>query len=338
MEGRSRSIVFVFICVHLWLMAGSISGCGRQAKPPADGSAAGASASKLEIAVVPKGVAFDFWQAVRAGAEQAGKEEGATILWNGPASEKETHQQIAILENFITRRVSAIVMAACDADALVDVVERADAAGISVVVIDSGVNSDKPVSVVATDNEKAAEMAADFLAEQLGQEPAEVGLIPFIKGAATSDQREQGFRDGLKKHPNLKLVSTLYSQSASDQAMRVTENMLTAHPNIQGIFAASEPTAIGCAEVLEARGLAGKVKLVAFDAADAEIRALERGTIQALIVQNPFRMGYDGVKTAIRALRGESVEKRQDTGVAVITRENMADPEMEKLLYPLGKT
>jgi ribose transport system substrate-binding protein len=329
----------VLIAVHLGLIAGSIGGCsqrGADQAPPAASGPAGAPAEKLEIAVVPKGVAFDFWLAVKAGAEQAGKEEGATIFWNGPAKESETDKQIAILENFITRRVSAIVMAACDADALVDVVDRAVAAGIPVVVIDSGVNSDKPVSVLATDNEKAAEMAADFLAGQLGPGPAEIALVPFIKGAATSDQRERGFLNGLKKHPNLKLVATLYSQSQSDVAMRVTENMLAAHPNLKGIFAASEPGAIGCAEVLEARGLAGTVKLVAFDAATPEIRALDQGTIQALVVQNPFKMGYDGVKTAIRAVRGETVEKQQDTGVAVITKDTMTQPEMEKLLYPLA--
>jgi len=329
------------ILLVLALVLTVVSGCGRES-PPGQVQTSDARqptpGTRLEIAVVPKGVAFDFWLAVKAGAEQAGKEEGATIFWNGPAKEADTHQQIAIMENFITRKVSAIVMAACDANALVDVVDRAVASGIPVVVIDSGVNSDKPVSVLATHNEKAAEMAADFLSLQLGSEPAEVAIIPFIQGAATSDQREQGFRNGLKKHPNLKLVATLYSQSQSDTAMRVTENMLAAHPNLKGIFAASEPGAIGCAEVLEARGLAGKVKLVAFDAAKPEIAALERGTIQALVVQNPFKMGYEGVKTAIRAVRGETVEKQQDTGVAIVTKENMATPEMEKLLYPLGKT
>jgi ribose transport system substrate-binding protein len=325
----------------LALFSAILLGCGREA-PDVSGTQPSDTRpptpdTPIEIAVVPKGVAFDFWLAVKAGALAAGAEEGATVLWNGPAKETETDKQIAILENFITRKVSAIVMAACDANALVDVVENAVAAGIPVVTIDSGLNSEKPVSLVATDNEKAAEMAADFLAEQLGSEPAEVALIPFVQGAATSDAREAGFKRGLAKHPNLKLVATLFSQSQSDQAMRVTENMLSAHPNLKGIFAASEPGGIGCAEVLEARGLAGKVNLVAFDAAPSEIRALEQGTIQALVVQNPFKMGYDGVKSAVRAVRGEPVEKRQDTGVVIVTKEKMATPEMEKLLYPTGK-
>lgn len=344
-EGSTRRPTLAFLSIVLVLVALAVggAGCGRSKPGPEDGNAAGAPGSRqratgrLEIAVVPKGVAFDFWLAVKTGAEQAGKEEGATILWNGPAKETEVDKQIAILENFITRNVSAIVMAACDADALVDVVEKAASAGIPVVAIDSGVNSEAPVSLIATDNEKAAEMAAAFLAEQLGSGPAEVALIPFIKGAATSDARERGFRKGLSKHPNLKLVATLYSQSQSDHAMRVTENLLAAHPNLKGIFAANEPGAIGCAEVLEAQGKAGRVKLVAFDAAPSEIRALERGTIQGLIVQNPFKMGYEGVKTAVRAVRGEPVEKRQDTGVVVVTKQNWTQPEIEALLYPMGR-
>jgi ribose transport system substrate-binding protein len=332
-DERRRTLRFIPLLSLTFLL-----GCAREAResPPANAGTA-SSTEPMAIAVVPKGVAFDFWLAVKAGAEAAGREEGATVLWNGPAKETETDKQIAILENFITRRVRAIVMAACDATALVDVVEKAAQAGIPVVTIDSGVNSQAPVALIATDNEKAAEMAAAFLARQLGDGPAEVALIPFIRGAATSDARERGFRNGLEKHPNLKLVATLYSQSLSDQAMRVTENMLAAHPKLAGIFAANEPGAIGCAEVLDTRGKAGKVKLVAFDAATPEIRALERGTLQGLVVQNPFKMGYDGVKTAIRAARGEPVEKHQDTGATIVTKANMAQPEIEKLLYPLGK-
>jgi ribose transport system substrate-binding protein len=316
-----------------------LMGCTQSSPPYGPGARsqeprAASEAKPIEIAVVPKGIAYDFWQTVKSGAEAAGKEEGATILWNGPAKETEVAQQISILENFITRKVGAIVMAACDADALKDTVEKADRAGIPVITIDSGVNSDAPKSLVATDNEKAAGMGADFLAQQLGNAPAEVASIPFIKGAASSDARERGFRDALAKHPNLKLVATLYSQGQSDQAMRVTENMLTAHPRLAGIFAANEPGAIGCAEVLEGKSLAGRVKLVAFDASPKEIEALERGTIQALIVQNPFKMGYDGVKAAARALRGETVEKRIDTGATVVTKANMQQPDVRKLLYP----
>jgi ribose transport system substrate-binding protein len=161
-----------------------------------------------------------------------------------------------------------------------------------------------------------------------------VGLIPFVPGAATSIQREQGFKEGLKKFPKVKLVATLYSESDVTKGMQVTENMLTAHPDLKGIFAANEPGAIGAARVLQARKLVGKVKLVAFDAAPTEIKALQDGVIQALIVQNPFRMGYEGVKMAVKALRGEKIPKRIDTGVTVVTMENFRRPEIQRLLFP----
>jgi ribose transport system substrate-binding protein len=331
-----------------WALLAAVSlltGCNRSAgPPPAGGGTASAppgvgpsgSAIGMRIAVVPKGLAYSFWQAVKAGAEKAGQEGGAQILWNGPANEKENERQIAILEGFINQKVDAIVMAATDANALVPTIKKAADAGIPVITIDSGVNSDLPKSLIATDNEKGAAEAAHQLATLIGG-TGEVGLLPFIKGAASSDARERGFKEGLKAHPELKLVSTLYTEGQSDVAMRKTEDMLTANPNLGGIFAANEPGAIGAAQVLKTRGKAGKVKLVAFDASPEEIKALEDGTIQALIVQNPFQMGYQGVQAALKVKRGEPVEKRIDTGVAVVTKANMQEPAMQQLLHPTGK-
>jgi ribose transport system substrate-binding protein len=164
-----------------------------------------------------------------------------------------------------------------------------------------------------------------------------VGLIPFVSGAATSELRERGFKEGLANHEHVKLVSTLYSESEIAKGMAVTEDMLTAHPELDGIFAANEPGAVGAAQALKARGKAGEVKLVAFDASPEEISALEDGVVQALIVQNPYQMGYQGVKAAIDAMEGREVPDRIDTGVTVVTMDNFNDPEVQKLLYPLGK-
>lgn len=297
------------------------------------GAIAQAPKKRYRIAVVPKSVAFDFWLAVRAGAEQAGKEEGVQVIWKGPSDERDIAGQRAILENFITQRVDAIVFAACDAKGLVPVAQKALKAGIKVITIDSGLDPEVALCFVATDNIKGAQIAAETLAKLIGYE-GKVGLIPFVPGAATSIQREQGFKEGLKKFPKVQLVATLYSESDVTKGMQVTENMLTAHPDLKGIFAANEPGAIGAAQVLRARKLVGKVKLVAFDAAPTEIKALQEGVIQALIVQNPFRMGYDGVKMAVKALRGEKIPKRIDTGVTVVTMENFRRPEIQRLLFP----
>jgi len=336
---------------RFWCLVLALSvavGCGQSsspAKPPTDGQnqvspqketgqAPAAKKDRYEIAVVPKGLAHQFWLTVRAGAQAAGKEFNADIIWQGPAQEVEIDKQINIIEDLINSKVDALVMAACDENALVGVIKRAVDAKIPVVTIDSGAKSDLPISFVATDNIAGAKAAARELARLVGEE-GEVGLIPFVPGAATSEMRESGFKEGIAEFPNIKLVSTLYSQSDAAISMNVTQDMMTSNPALKGIFVASEPGAIGAAQAVKAAGKAGKVKLVAFDASDQEIAHLQDGTIQALVVQNPFQMGYKGVKAAIDHIEGRPVEKRIDTGVTVVTMENFNQPEIQKLLYPL---
>jgi len=319
----------------LLLLGLSVFGC-RKAPPPTSPAGKGTTPKQLKIAVVPKGTVHEFWKTVKAGADAAGEKIGAKILWKGPPEETMVAEQMNILEDFITAKVDAIVMAACNAKALVATAQKALDAHIPVITIDSGLDPDISLSFVATDNIAGAEKAAQVLAEMIGKQ-GEVGLIPFIKGAATSDQREQGFKQGLKAYPNIRLVSTLYSDSLAGKAMDVTDDMLTAHPNIVGIFAANEPGAMGCVQALKARKLVGKVKVVAFDASPGQISALKEGVIQALIVQNPFQMGYQGVMQAKNAIDGKPCKKRVDTGVTVVTMKNFNDPEVQKILFPLGK-
>lgn len=289
--------------------------------------------TKYTIAVVPKGLGHQFWVTVHAGADAAGQDLSARILWNGPNKETEVAKQINIIEDMISRNVDAIVMAACNEDALVDTIKKAMDAGITVVTIDSGVNSDLPVSFVATDNIAGAKAAAAKLVELIGGE-GEVGLLPFVPGAATSELRERGFKEGLKDFPDAVLVSTIHTHSDTAKAMAATEDMMTAHPNLKGIFAANEAAAIGAAQAIETAGKAGEIKLVAFDASPQELEFLERGVIQGLIVQSPFRMGYEGVKIAIDHIEGRPVEKRVDTGITVVTPENLHDAEVQALLNP----
>jgi len=309
-------------------------GCGGQ-KPaePAPGASPTAQpgADMLEIAVIPKGLAHQFWISVKAGAESAGKEFGASILWQGPPKETEIAQQISIVQDMITRRVDALVLAACDENALASVVAQAAEANIPVIMIDSGVKSDLPKALVATDNVEGARMAARHMASLLGGK-GEVGLLPFVPGAATSELRERGFKEGLQEFPDMPLVVTNYSQSDVGIGMNVTSDMITAHPNLAGIFAANEPGAIGAAQALRAAGKVGQVKLIGFDATGEQLKALREGVIQALIVQNPFKMGYEGVKSAVAALRGETIPAVIDTGVTVVTLENIDTPEVQALL------
>ena len=309
-------------------------GCGKQHGGPT--SQAPSGNGTLKIAVVPKGTTQSFWLAVKAGAEDAAKTNGAEIIWKGPAKETDVAGQKRIIENFINQKVDALVMAACNETALIPTVEQADKAGIPVVTIDSGVKSKIPKSFVATYNIAGAREAAKVLVKLIGGK-GEVGLIPFVKGAATSNMREEGFKEEIAKHKGVRLVSVLYSNSDIMQGVRATEDMLTANPKLAGIFAANEGGAVGAARALDLRKLGGKVKLVAFDGAQAEISALKKGTIQALVVQNPYKMGYEGVKAALDAINGKAVPERIDTGVTVVTQENFDDPAVQKVLYPTGK-
>jgi len=332
-------------CLGLLVTTILLAGC-QPSTPPADSGNAGAvpaaakadakPAGKLRFAVVPKGLTHQFWLTVKAGADAAGKDLGVDITWVGPEKETEVVKQINILEDQIGSGVSGIVLAACDQEALIDIIKKAMEKKVPVVTIDSGVNSDAPVSFIATDNVAGAAMAARELAKLVGSEGG-VGLIPFVKGAGTSEQREEGFKKGVAEFPNLKIADIQYCQSDVSKAMDITEDMLTAHPDLKGIFASNEPAAIGVVQALEAKGKGGQIKVVAFDAGDDEVAALRKGSIQALIVQNPFKMGYEGVKAAVDAVNGKPVEKRIDTGVTVVTMENVDTPEVQKLLNPLGK-
>lgn len=316
------------------LIVAIAAGCGQQqTASTTDEKAAAPDSGKLRIALVPKGLSHQFWLTVKAGAEDAADEFDAEIDWQGPAKETQVAKQISIVEDMISSKVDAIVMAACDENALVRPVKKAVDAGIPVVTIDSGIKSDVAVSFVATDNVAGGKTAARELARLVGEE-GEVGLIPFVPGAATSELREKGFLEGLKQFPHMTLGQKLYCMSDVAKGMSVTEDMMTSNADLKGIFAANEPGAIGSAQALKAAGKAGKIKLVAFDASNEEIEALKEGSVQALIVQNPYQMGYQGVKAAVDCLRGKPVEKRIDTGVTVVTMQNFNDPEIQKLLYP----
>ncbi|MGE5606492.1 MAG: substrate-binding domain-containing protein [Bacteroidota bacterium] len=287
------------------------------------------------ILVCPKTLASSFWLTVRAGAYAAGKEFGAKIIWKGPAVETDIAGQIAIIEDYRNKKVDAIALAACDIKALIAPVKKAINASIPVVSFDSGLDPDPTLSLIATDNLLGGKQAGEVLVRLIGGK-GQVACIPYISGASTSMLREKGFKEVIAKYPDIKLVAIQYSESDVAKAMAVTENILTANPNLSGIFAGNEPGAIGAAQAIRARGLAGKVKLVAFDASPVEIEMLQNGTIQALIVQNPYNMGYLAVKACVDAFNGRKVPKRIDTGVTVVSMDNFFEPQIQKILYPLA--
>mgnify|MGYP006288928989 CR=1 FL=1 len=293
-----------------------------------------AANEKPEILVTPKGLSQSYWLTVKAGAEEAAEEFGAEIFWKGPTGETGVTKQVNVIRDYIRQDVDAIVAAATDATALVPPLKDAHEKGIPVITIDSGIDADFVTSHIATNNVEAAKTAGNMLAEQINKE-GKVASIPFVAGAATSQAREKGFEEAIKEYDNISIVATQYSKSDYATAMKVTNNILTANPDLDGIFAANEAGLVGAARALKSRGKVGEVKLIGFDGADTEIEQLKAGVAQGLVVQRPFQMGYLGVKHAIQKLEGKDVPKKVDTGVVEATKENMDQEKIHEVLYPL---
>jgi ribose transport system substrate-binding protein len=293
------------------------------------------------IAVIPKGTTHEFWQSIHAGAEKAKRELNAAgtkvdIIWKGPLREDDRDQQIQVVENFMARHVSAMVLCPLDSQALVKPANNAIAAGIPIVVMDSDLNSDKYVSFVATDNYKGGEMAGQEMGRVLDGK-GKVILLRYAAGSASTEAREAGFLDALKKFPGITIISQdQHAGATRETAFQVSQNLLNRYGReVNGIFCPCEPPTIAMTKALRDTGRAGgKVKMIGFDAGSQSVRDMENGDLQALVVQNPLFMGYTGVTTAMKHLKGEKVPKRIDTGAKLVTKANMNEPEMKELLHP----
>jgi len=286
------------------------------------------------IAVVPKGQAHIFWQMVHAGALAAGAQFRVKVLWNGPASEIEISKQINIVEDFINRRVNGIVLAPSDEKALVPVIESAARRGIPVTIFDSGAQTESYVSFVATDNYGGGVKAAHRMAEMLGKK-GNVAIVGVMPGSSSTTQRENGFKETIaKEYPQIKIAAFQYGMSDRAKSLSVTEDILTANPGLKGIFGPNESSSIGAAQAVKGRGLSGKVKIVGFDSSPSLIGDLREGIIDSLIVQNPFAMGFEGVRTLCEKLEGKTPRRRVDTGVTLVTKENLSEPQIQQLISP----
>jgi ribose transport system substrate-binding protein len=298
-------------------------------------------AEDLQIAVIPKGTTHEYWKSINAGAVKAQRELKAkgvdvTIIWKGPLLEDDREQQIQVVENFVARNVSAIVLAPLDNKALVAPVEDAVSAGIPVIVIDSGLNTDKVSSVVATDNRKGGQIGARRLGTLLGGK-GRVIMLRYEVGSASTEEREGGFMEVMKaEFPGIELISTdQYGGATRETAYKASQNLLNRFgTRTDGIFAPNESTASGMLLALREQGLGGKVKFVGFDANEQLVGALKQGDIQGLVVQDPVKMGYLGVLTAVAVLHHEKVAASIDTGVGLVTLDNMDDPAVAALIHP----
>lgn len=286
------------------------------------------------IVVIPKATAHVFWQTVHAGARAAGREAGVEIEWLGPAAETDFARQIEIVDSAITSRASGIVLAPTEATSLVGVVERAARESVPLVVFDSGIDTDNYVSFVATNNYEAGGEAARALGALLNGSGT-VAIVKNVAGSSSTMDRERGFEETLSaEFPGIRKVAEQYSGSDVAKALAAAENMLTAHPDLDALFASAEPATVGAGRALRGRDLTGRVKFVGFDFSVPIEQDLRAGVIDALIVQDPFNIGYQAVKAVLADIAGETPQKQIDTPATVVTKENIDSPDIERLVHP----
>jgi len=289
----------------------------------------------LRIAVIPKGTTHVFWKSIEAGAQAAGREMGVEIAWKGPLKENDRAQQIAIVERMINEGVAGIVLAPLDFDALARPVSLAAQKKIPVVIFDSalrGTPGKDFVSYVATNNSKGGTLGGGHLAALIAGK-GRVVLLRYQVGSASTMEREEGFLSAIAKSAGITiLVSNRFAGATSGEAKTAAMNMIDKLKEADGIFCPNESSTFGMLLALRQSNLAGKVRFVGFDTSPPLVEGLEKGEIDALVAQNPVRMGHDAVVALVTHLRGGKVETVVDTGVRLITRENLNEPDIKVLL------
>ncbi|MEO7600180.1 MAG: substrate-binding domain-containing protein [Opitutus sp.] len=281
-----------------------------------------------QIAVIPKGTTHSFWKSVEAGARKAGQELGVEIVWKGPLKEDDRAQQISLVQQFVSSGISAIVLAPLDDTALRGPVKTAAERKIPVVIFDSALKGDVGqdyISYVATDNKQGGIMAGEELLRLLGGK-GKVVLLRYSEGSASTAAREAGFLEVMARNPGINLlVTNRYSGPTVSTAQDASMNLIDKIREADGIFCTNESATQGMLLALRQTGLAGKKTFVGFDTSPPLIAALAKGEIHALVAQNPTKMGYMGVMTAVKALRGEKFENNIDTGCLLVTKANLND-------------
>lgn len=324
-----RTMSYSALCVIVVCICAGLSSCSR------DGAD-----KTYRIAVIPKGTTHVFWKSVQAGARQAeaalnAQGKNVKITWQGPLKEDDRQKQTELIESFIG--MDGIVVAPLDSHAMKGPVDRAMAAGTPVVIIDSGLDSESYVSFVATDNYKGGVLAAERMGELLGG-TGEVLLLRYAVGSASTTKREQGFIDTIQqKFPEIKLLPPglqQYAGATVGHAQEASETLLNTYPEVDGIFCPNESAATGMLQALRNRSIIGKVQFVGFDANEKLTQAIRDGYVHGLILQDPVKMGRVGVEKMVEHLEGKTVPRRIDTGVYLITKENMDEPTNQRLLEP----
>ncbi len=320
-----RSIrIILFVSMFLFIALAAFAAGGQEGGT--DG---------VYIAIVSKGFQHEFWQTVKLGADTAAEELGIRATFEGPATESMIDVQINMVENAITNKATGLMLAALDAEALVPYVEQARDAGIPVLTFDSDVNSDIPLSFVATDNKAAAALGAEKLIGLIGGQ-GKVGVIVHDATSTTGIDRRDGALEALNSAPGITVLQPVYGAGDHSKSADLIVDMIRANPDLTAIFAGNEGSAVGAAIGLQ-DARREDIILVGFDSSEQEIALLKQGVIDGFVVQNPFQMGYLGVQNMYDAIQGKSISKRIDTGATYVDLSNLETEVIQKLLYPLGK-
>jgi ribose transport system substrate-binding protein len=288
---------------------------------------------RKNIDFIVKSRSGDYWNVVKAGAEAAAKEFNINLNYTAPDFEYDIDTQISLVNRAIDRKVDSIVLAASDFNELVPSTENAYNSKIPVIIVDSEVNTNKISGIIATDNLEAGKKVGKKAVEVFGDK-TQVAIINYVKGSASADKREEGVLSILSSYPEIKVIAKEYSLSDEKKAAEITKKIIKENPGIKGLIALNAATSNGVAQAIDELSLGGKVKFIAFDCTPEEVEYIEKGVIQATVIQNPFTIGYLGVKYAAMAARGSDIPKVVDTGSKIIDKGNMYLPENQKLVFP----
>lgn len=309
-----------------------LSGCTQIQK-------SGVTQSGRYIAVVCKGSQHEFWRSVELGARDAGKELDIKITFEAPEDESQIDAQIEMAEKAIAEKADAIVLAPLDTERLNPVIEKANKQDIPVITLDSDVTSPFREATIGTDNTSAGSIAARNAISLINGE-GQIAVISHVEGAQTAIERNNGFLNEIEannQEKKMEIMDLQYSGGDADKSYEIAKNYIESYPDLRCIYAANEGCAVGAARAVEELGKAGKLVVIGFDSSDQEIDYLSRGIIQGMMVQNPYNMGYLGVRNINKVLDGKSIEEKIDTGATYVNSENLMDEDTQWLLYPLGK-
>jgi len=322
--------------VVLLLVVAMAAACAPAAAPATKAPAAPAApaaGAKPYIPVISKGFQHQFWQAVKLGSEKAAKEFNVDITFEGPETEAQVDKQVEMFQTALDKKPAAICLAAVDSKAFIPLLEKAKAAGVPVIGFDSGVDSDIPLATASTDNIAAAAAAADHMATLIGG-AGEVAVIAHDQTSRTGIDRVKGFTDQIKaKYPNITIVDTQYGGGDQLKSTDIAKAVIGAHPNLKGYFGANEGSIIGVLNAAKELNMGGKLVIIGYDSGKQQKDAIRSGFEAGAITQDPIGIGYKCVEAAVKAMKGEKLEKNIDTGFKWFDKTNIDDPAIAAVLY-----